>query len=529
MAAVENLISDAAEDDTDSLLLTRLANKLVNRLPMLAQLKTIYDGREKVPGQHVPKALRGLKSAEVYERNMAIASLNVSKPMVDSVTVRQRPNGFRLISDSSTRSTEADQMWRQCHMNIKARNLFHLRNLYGEAYMLVSEGHGSDLVTVGSPWECAMDSSHDSAITYQYDDEAKRDIITLYRLERDGDGNPSNVYYKIAYSESATRSILEESDDDSVYALANGETDKIYKFGNDFQWDGGARESLGYALANETLPLWRFSTADGKGLFEAHLASIYRIDQQIFDRVTITMMQAFIQRALKGFKRTTYKENDPAVVAGLKRAGDPIDMSEMFEQSPAALWLLPEGVDVWESKTVDITPLNGVITSDMKALADVAMTPLGINSSDVGGSASGADLKRESVIFKAEDLNDRADDGLVAVMKMALGISGSGNADANEFETLWLPIQPVQFEQPAQDASQLVTVLPRETIWTKVLGMNQQEVLEAQQQMDAQLLQDGASGADDSDAVSLSDASSSSAEQADQIVADDIASSQDGV
>ncbi|MEE8666845.1 MAG: hypothetical protein SOI13_01585 [Bifidobacterium mongoliense] len=486
-----NLIENAADDDQDAATLTKLANQLVARIPRLCELKAVYDGEEKVPGQHLPKNLRNSQAGEVFVRNMRIASLNVAQPMVDSVTIRQRPNGFRSISDSTVRRAAADAMWRQCHMKVKARNLFHYRNLYGEAFAMVGAGHGDDYVTILSPWECAMDANHDSALIYQYDGVGKRDVLTLFQLTRDDDGFPNKLYSRTAFSPSDTRSILSEDDDDLVYALANGEDTTQYHFGSTFQWeDSGPSEQWDYALSNGTLPVWRFATANNRGLFESHLSSIYRIDQQIFDRVTITMMQAFVQRALKGFKRMTYAENDPAVLAGLKKKGDPIDMSSVFEQSPAALWLLPDGVDVWESKVVDITPLNTVITSDMKSLADVALTPLGINSNDTGGSASGADLKRESVLFKAEDLNERADDGLVNVMRMALAVDGKQSDSSDDFETMWLPIQPVQFSDPADAASKLAPVLPAESIWTKVLGFTEQDVAEAQREKDGESLLD---------------------------------------
>lgn len=154
--------------------------------------------------------------------------------------------------------------------------------------------------------------------------------------------------------------------------------------------------------------------------------------------------------------------------------------------------MLPDGVDVWESKQTDIGPLRDTIRNDIRDLADLSMTPLGINSSDVGGSASGADLKREGVIFKAQDLNERADDGLVTLMKMALTLNGENVAD-NDFETMWLPINPIQYADPAQSASQLANVLPRESIWTTVLGFTEQQVMEARRQQDTQLLDNGVS------------------------------------
>lgn len=490
------LIDGASDDDMDAVILTKLANRLANRIPRLCELKTVYDGEELVPGQHVPKSVKTEKARDMYRRNMHIASHNVARPMVDSVTVRQRPNGFRLISDTSQRSVAADKMWRQCHMGIKARDLFALRNLYGKSYAFISgiTRNGSDYVRILSPWECIVDTDGSSALVYSYDETLKQDKLFLYRMGRnEATGVPNNMYVRKAVKEADSRSLPSSGDDQAIYDLANGDSDKTYRFDPGYKWD--SKESQGtwnFAVECQSLPIVEFSTADGRGLFEPHLQAIYRIDQQGFDLVCIEMMQAFIQRGLTGIKRTTYAESDPAVISGNAKVGDPIDMSEMYMASPGGLWMLPDGVDVWESKQTDIGPLRDTIRNDIRDLADLSMTPLGINSSDVGGSASGADLKREGVIFKAQDLNERADDGLVTLMKMALTLNGENVAD-NDFETMWLPINPIQYADPAQSASQLANVLPRESIWTTVLGFTEQQVMEARRQQDTQLLDNGVS------------------------------------
>lgn len=478
MVAERNLIDSAGEDDADSILLTKLADKLAARVPRLCELKTIYDGAELIPGQHVPFSLKNSKATEVYKRNMRIANTNIARPMVDSVTVRQRPSSFRLINDRTQNSTEADRMWRQCHMNIKSRDLFHIRNLYGESFALVGNGRGDDYITVLSPWQTIMDADEDSTLVYAYDEKHRKDTLTLYRLERDDNGTPANVYSKTASQPSNKRSLPAEGDDQAIYDIANGDDTKTYKFQPGFTWDNTDKpDNWDYAVSNGALPIQRFSTPDGKGLFEPHLSSIYRIDQETFDRVTITMMQAFVQRAIKGMKRTTYDETDPAVIVGMKKSGDPIDFSEIFQQGPASIWLMPDGADVWESKQTDIQGLNTTIGTDIKQLTDVAMTPLGVNSNDIGGSANGADLKRESVIFKAEDLNERADDKLVTVMKMALSL-GQVDVTGKDFETMWKPITAIQFSNPAQDASQLKGVVSDKTIERMVLGMSEQQIAE---------------------------------------------------
>ncbi|WP_344850760.1 hypothetical protein, partial [Kribbella ginsengisoli] len=146
------------------------------------------------------------------------------------------------------------------------------------------------------------------------------------------------------------------------------------------------------------------------------------------------------------------------------------------------------GVDVWESQSTDVTPWTTALQNEMKQLADMSMTPFGINSNDTGGSASGADLKREGVLFKAQDLNERADDALVRIMRMALVLDGKTDAADEDFTTLWLPIMPIQYSDPASAASQLNGIVSGDMIKRKVLGWSEQDIEDDRRALDMQTL-----------------------------------------
>ena len=227
------------------------------------------------------------------------------------------------------------------------------------------------------------------------------------------------------------------------------------------------------------MPIVRLSTVDGQGLFEPYLSMLKRIDREVFDRLCITMMQAFRQRAVKGDLPQTYTEEDPDVINGLAEVGDPIDYSKRFAMGPAALWQLPDGVEIWESQTTDTGSLQNIIVSDVKQLAAVSGIPLDILSPDVQGSASGAELKRETLKFKVQTMNDLDAEPIVRMIRMALALDGS-KASQSEFEMVWKPMDTTSSLEQAQACQLLYQsgLLARRTILTHKMGYTAQDVAE---------------------------------------------------
>lgn len=219
------------------------------------------------------------------------------------------------------------------------------------------------------------------------------------------------------------------------------------------------------------------------GVFEPHLPLLASLDQQRFDRFCIQTMQAFRQRGIKGMKRLTYTEDDIQVINGQKKAGDQIDMSDAFAMGPAALWLLPDGCEIWESQVTDIQQWVTASSADVKQLAAATGTPLDVLSPDVAGSAEGAQLKRETLVMRVEDLNARANDALVRAMRMAMVAEGDKSAASERFETVWAPIAPNSELSEAQTASFLKEVLAPKTLMRQYLHMTETEISEAMQDM----------------------------------------------
>lgn len=476
---VTSLVPGDDEPDGDGLVLTRLATRLQNRIPDLCTLKTFYDGREQVPLQSVPKSATSTASA-IYRRFVDICPLNLAHTIVDAVVTSQHPTGFRLVADKTMRSTEADDMWDRCGMDVRALNMFMDASLYGAAYAMVFSKGSPSYIQRLSPWTTEISDDKDSAIVYGWSEDEQVERITLYRIIRNDDGLIQKVYSRTAKHETKSRTLPSDSvdDEDAVYGIANDDSQKRHQLEARFEWEGASSDGdWAFAVKCGCLPIVKMTTPNGKGQFESSLKTLKSIDQQRFQRLCIQEMQAFKQRWVQGDMPEYYQKNDPAVKANRARAGDKIDYSELFEMGPAALWLLPADAKIGESSITDITPIVTAAASDIKHLAGSTGTPLSILSPDTAGSAEGAKLTTRMLRLKVRDMNMRANDTFVLLLKMALTASGS-NASEERFETTWEPIDlPTELEM-AEAASQVKGVIPLKTIARRFLHMTETEIAE---------------------------------------------------
>ena len=511
---ITSLVLGDDEPDGDGLVLTRLATRLQNRIPDLCTLKTFYDGREQVPLQSVPKSATSTASA-IYRRFVDICPLNLAHTIVDAVVTSQHPTGFRLVADKTMRSTEADDMWDKCGMDVRALNMFMDASLYGAAYAMVFSKGSPSYIQRLSPWTTEISDDKDSAIVYGWSEDEQVERITLYRIIRNDDGQIQKVYSRTAKHETKARTLPSDSvdDEDAVYGIANDDSQKRPQLEAQFEWEGASSDGdWAFAVKCGCLPIVKMTTPNGKGQFESSLKTLKSIDQQRCQRLCIQEMQAFKQRWVQGDMPEYYQKNDPAVKANRARAGDKIDYSELFEMGPAALWLLPADAKIGESSITDITPIVTAASSDIKHLAGSTGTPLSILSPDTAGSAEGAKLTTRMLRLKVRDMNMRANDTFVLLLKMALTASGS-NASEERFETTWEPIDlPTELEM-AEAASQVKGVIPLKTIARRFLHMTETEIAEMIQDaqdtsfLNAMSQQDAALDANARQTESLADSS----------------------
>jgi hypothetical protein len=179
------------------------------------------------------------------------------------------------------------------------------------------------------------------------------------------------------------------------------------------------------------VPVVKFTNADERGEYEPYTDIIDRINHMILQRMVIATTQAFRQRVLKG----DFPTHDPD--------GNEIDYNGIFESSAGSLWMIPEGADVDELSQADINGILQAVRADIQDFAAVTRTPMHYLSPDnASGSAEGASLAREGLVFKTEDRIARVTPGWSKVMSLMFRWLGDDvRASLLDLEPLWKPAE----------------------------------------------------------------------------------------
>lgn len=230
----------------------------------------------------------------------------------------------------------------------------------------------------------------------------------------------------------------------------------------------------------DRMPVVRFKGRRGVGLFEWHLDTLDRINDQILDKLIIAKVQAFRQMAVKGLpdvERRLVTGPD-----GTQRMQEvEIDYEGAFVAEPGSLWQVPEGVEFWESGVTDLRPLLESIKDDLEHLAAATKTPLHIITPDAAqGSAEGADLMRESNIDSVRSMRRHAEgshrDLIATAFSFMEGNEYQKRAVRSGIELVWEPIRSFSLNEMGDTASKAVTSLPREAIQRYVWQMSPTEL-----------------------------------------------------
>jgi len=219
------------------------------------------------------------------------------------------------------------------------------------------------------------------------------------------------------------------------------------------------------------VPVYVLENKDGVAEFEPHIDVIDRINLGKLQRLVVTAMQAFKQRAMKG----GLPEQDDD--------GNDINWAKVFEPAPGALWDLPEGIDVWESEQTDIRPLLEGEKADARDFAGAIRTPISVFiPSGENQSAEGAANAKEGEIQKAKNRIARVTAPMSAALLEALRILGID--DGETVEVLWMPPEHVSFTEKTLAAKQAKDAgMSARWIKQNIMGMSPDEI--AQDESDA--------------------------------------------
>lgn len=436
----------------------RLFNMLADRKRQ-TRLQLLFDyhrGNAPLP--------QGAENArEAFEAFQKKARSNFAELIVSAMSERMTPVGFRTaVDDDATGDSEVGRLWTRAGLDVSSSDVHDLMLALGEAYVIVGavdEETGAPLITSEDPR--FMVGEVDPA-------NPRRLLAALKVLHDDAEGEdraylflPGEVHVavrKVTRYDPAINRILE--DRERIYAAPVRAFD-----GRNWEWS----EERSGPLPHRRMPVVLFKNKYGLGEFEIHLDLLDRINKLILDRMVIATMQAFRQRAVKGLP-LVYPDDHP-------QAGELIDYSQVFTADPAAMWMLPQVAEMWESGVVDLTPILNAVKHDLEHLASVTRTPMHMLSpAGINQSAEGASLAREGLVFKVEDRITRTSYPWAQVMSLALVHAGQPErADLAALETIWAPANRLSLAERADAVSKLRDVLPKRTLFIKVLGMSPAE------------------------------------------------------
>lgn len=434
--------------------LAHLLKKLAHQRTHAKKLEEYLDGCNGIPTT-ADKAVQ-----QSYRRLMSMARTNFAELVVEAVRERMAPAGFRTgAGGDENGDAEAWRIWQANSLDADSA-LVHRASLgLANGYVIVGPVDpetNAPVITPESPFE----------VVTAHDPVRKRKTVAALKVYRDDVANVDRAYLYLP---------------GAVYRLGRpvaAETETLAT-------DAAAWQFVdAQVLPEQVVPVVRFANRaklDGTavGEFEPHLAILDRINFTILSRLEIATLQAFRQRALKG--GPTHDE-----------AGNEINYDDIFASDPGALWHLPAGADLWESGVVDLGPIRSAVRDDVQDLAAVTRTPLFYLTPDsANGSAEGASLAREGLVFKTTDRLVQAGESWERVMALAFLFAGDHErAQLPDLEVMWTSPERFSLAERYDAASKAQGAgVPWREVMADVLQFSPQVIDRMESERSADILQ----------------------------------------
>lgn len=438
------MIDDVDQPQSPGWWFKTLATEQRNRRNRLDELWKRYEGDPPLP--------EGAQSAKrIYQAFMKKSRTNYAELIAAAVLERMTAVGFRTAAGGDENGDQvARRIWAANEMDVEAADIQEFMCVLGDGYSIVGPPEpGGELPVITAEDPRQVITAHDpvrqsrvrAGLKTFWDPEASEDLAYVYLPGRE------RASVRVA-RRPAKHSTL----------------GPLFRFSaSAWSWDDDAS----FELPIPDVPVVRYRNRRGVGEFEPHVDLMDRINHMILQRMVIATLQAFRQRAVKGVP-----VKDP-------KTGEPIDYEKIFSADPGALWLLPATADMWESGQVDLTPILSSVRDDAKDLATVTRTPFSYFHPDAAnGSAEGASLQREGLVYKTEDRLVRAGAGHRRTMSLAFQYLGDTvRADPLSIETLWRPVERFSLSERYDAAVKAKAAgVPWRSIMTDILQFTPDQV-----------------------------------------------------
>lgn len=425
--------------------LNRLLTRLSHEQPRYDMLDRYYRGENGIP-------IRADKAtSQAVRRLHAMSRTNFAELVVEALRERVVPAGFRTGAQGDELGDAAAwDMWQANALDADSALVHRATFAMSTSHVIVGpvqDDTGFPLITPEDPRQVIAE--HDPT-------RRRRSLAALKVFHDDVDGVDRAYLYLPGEVWRASRSRTEG--DDPTYFNVGG-----------FEWDSDVPD----ILDRPVVPVVEFpNRADAFGCtmgeFEPHLGILDRINYTILNRLEIATMQAFRQRAVAGALPT----HDPAT-------GIEIDYDQIFEGGPGALWRLPPDTKILELGQSDLGPLRATIRDDVQDLAAVTRTPLFyLTPEAANGSAEGASLAREGLVFKAKDRLLQLGESWEQVMVLAFLFAGDEDrANRADMEIIWTDPERFSLAARYDAAAKAQTAgVPWRTVMADVLQFSPQQV-----------------------------------------------------
>jgi hypothetical protein len=394
----------------------------------------------------LPEGAEGQSRA--YRRFQRKARLNLAQLAVAAVRERMIIGGFRTGADGDENGDAvARRLWKANNLDVGSSDLHSMLLTFGTAYAIVGPANedGYPVVTIEDPRQVY-------ARTSPTDPRLVTEAVKLF--------TENGQHYAYFYYTDRVE-VYTKTSDQSIYDSEN--------------WIWTPELSSDNTLGE--IPVVKFTNADNRGEFEPYLDIMDRINHMILQRLVIATTQAFRQRVLKGDFPTHDQD------------GNEIDYNGIFESSAGSLWMIPENADVDELSQADINGILQAVRADIQDFAAVTRTPMHyLTPEGANGSAEGAALAREGLVFKTEDRIARVTSAWSKVMSLMFAWLGDEErAQLLDLEPLWKPAERYSLAERA-DANSKFQDIPFRSRMSLIGQFSPAEIAEMEVERAGELL-----------------------------------------